>query len=87
MPAENLISPEAVRRVCWPTPPTEISDRVRFVSTELAEFGARTWQIELVAEPIAAILGEIEPLIVEVPAEEVNESESSASESDELRNT
>ncbi len=73
MPAENLISPEAVRRVCWTTPPTEISDRVRFVSAELAEFGARSWQIDLVAAPIAAILGEIEPLIVEEVPDEVPE--------------
>jgi len=86
MPAENLISPEAVRRVCWPTPPVEIADRLKFVASELAEFGARSWQIELISGPIAAILGETEPLIVEVPAEEVTEGETQAPESDELRN-
>jgi ribonuclease D len=86
MPAENLISPEAVRRVCWPTPPTEIADRLKFVATELAEFGARSWQIELISGPISAILGETEPLIVEVPPEEVTEGETPAAESDELRN-
>jgi ribonuclease D len=86
MPAENLISPEAVRRVCWPTPPVEIADRLKFVASELAEFGARSWQIELISGPIAAILGETEPLIVEVPAEEVTEGETLAPESDELRN-
>jgi len=86
MPAENLISPEAVRRVCWPTPPAEIADRLKFVASELAEFGARSWQIELISGPIAAILGETEPLIVETPAEEVTEGETPAAESDELRN-
>jgi ribonuclease D len=86
MPAENLISPEAVRRVCWPTPPVEIADRLKFVASELAEFGARSWQIELISDPIAAILGETEPLIVEVPAEEVSEGETPTPESDELRN-
>jgi len=86
MPAENLISPEAVRRVCWPTPPAEIADRLKFVANELAEFGARSWQIELISGPIAAILGETEPLIVEVPQEEVTEGETPAAESDELRN-
>jgi ribonuclease D len=70
MPAENLISPEAVRRVCWPTPPVEIADRLNFVAAELAEFGARSWQIELISGPIAAILGETEPLVVETPPEE-----------------
>jgi ribonuclease D len=86
MPAENLISPEAVRRVCWPTPPAEVVDRLKFVASELAEFGARSWQIELISGPIAAILGETEPLIVEVPPEEVTEVETPAAESDELRN-
>jgi len=86
MPAENLISPEAVRRVCWPTPPVEIADRLKFVASELAEFGARTWQIELISGPISAILGETEPLIVEVAPDEVIEGETPAAESDELRN-
>ena len=86
MPAENLISPEAVRRVCWPTPPEELTDRLKFVASELAEFGARSWQIELISGPIAAILGETEPLIVEVPLEEVTEGEIPPAESDELRN-
>ena len=86
LPAENLISPEAVRRVCWPTPPVEIADRRKFVATELAEFGARPWQIELISGPISAILGETEPLIVEVPPEEAADGESLPVESDELRN-
>jgi ribonuclease D len=70
MPAENLISPEAVRRVCWPTPPEDVENRLKFVSAELAEYGARSWQIDLIASPIAAILGETEPLVVETPPEE-----------------
>ena len=86
MPAENLISPEAVRRACWPTPPVEIADRLKFVSAQLAEFGARSWQIALISGPIAAILGETEPLIVEVPPEEITEGETPPPESDELRN-
>ena len=86
MPAENLISPEAIRRVCWPTPPIDSTDRLIFVTNELAEFGARSWQIELISGPIAAILGETEPLIVEVPATDATEGETPPSESDELRN-
>ena len=80
MPAENLISPEAIRRVCWPNPPENLEDRERFVVSELSEFGARTWQIDLVLGPISAILDEIEPLVVEV-AEEV-EGETPSAESD-----
>jgi len=71
MPPENLISPEAVRKVCWPTPPESEADRQEFVARQLAELGARPWQIELVLGPISAILGEIEPLIVEVEPAEV----------------
>ena len=82
MPAENLISPEAIRRVCWPNPPEELDDRERFVVSELSEFGARPWQVALVLGPITAILSETEPLIVEVAPEEVTEGESPAHESD-----
>jgi len=80
MPAENLISPEAIRRVCWPNPPENLEDRQRFVVSELSEFGARPWQVDLVSGPISAILDEIEPLVVEV-AEEV-EGENPPAESD-----
>jgi ribonuclease D len=82
MPAENLISPEAIRRTCWPNPPEDLDDRERFVVSELSEFGARPWQVALVLGPITAILSETEPLIVEVPPEEVTEGESLAPESD-----
>lgn len=76
MPAENLISPEAIRRVCWPNPPENLEDRQQFVISELSEFGARPWQVALVLGPISAILSETEPLIVEVTENvEVTESE------------
>ena len=80
MPAENLISPEAIRRVCWPTPPDDPADRLKFVESELTEFGARSWQIGLICDPVAAILGETEPLVIEV--EQGVEAESPTAESD-----
>ncbi len=80
MPAENLISPEAIRRVCWPTPPDDPADRLKFVESELTEFGARSWQIGLICAPVAAILGETEPLVIEV--EQGVEAESPTAESD-----
>ena len=82
MPTENLISPEAVRRSCWPTPPESDADRRKFVASELAEFGARPWQIELVLAPIVAILSEREPLIVEVTESEGEEPETPAADSE-----
>ena len=50
MPVENLVSPDAVRRVLWQPPdPSEVRDR-------LAEGGARAWQTELTAPILASAL-------------------------------
>jgi ribonuclease D len=53
MPAENLIQPDAVRRLAWqpPADPTPAA-----VVKALTKTGARPWQVGLVAEPIAAAL-------------------------------
>jgi ribonuclease D len=53
MPAENLIQPDAVRRLAWqpPADPTTAA-----VAKALTAAGARPWQIALVAGPIAAAL-------------------------------
>jgi len=51
---------------------------LKFAVSELAEFGARSWQIALISAPLAAILGETEPLVVEVEqaeAEPIPESD------------
>jgi ribonuclease D len=51
--AQNLLASDVVRRLCWepPAPPTEDAIRAR-----LAELGARPWQVELCAGPLAAAL-------------------------------
>ncbi|PID54729.1 MAG: ribonuclease D [Micrococcales bacterium] len=53
IPAENLITPDYVRRLCWqpPVPATE-----RRVRDTLAEMGARRWQVDLVAGPFTMAL-------------------------------
>src|SRR6266568_7718987 len=53
LPVENLLSPDALRRLSWdpPRPPDE-----ERVTQALAGHGARAWQIELTAEPIAQAL-------------------------------
>ncbi len=53
MPTENLLQPDAVRRLAW-KPPEHI-DRAS-IAAALAEYSARAWQIELTAEPIAQIM-------------------------------
>lgn len=70
IPLENLISPEAVRRICWNRPLGE-------VSTALADLGVRPWQIEIAAPLLEAALLEVEPLEILEPATEGSTEESS----------
>ncbi|GAA2880272.1 ribonuclease D [Streptomyces mexicanus] len=53
MPQENLVSPDAVRRLCW-EPPRVIDPES--VGAALAGFGARPWQVEQVAPVLADAL-------------------------------
>jgi ribonuclease D len=55
MPAENLVPPDAVRRLAW-TPPEPVS--VDSVRAALTRSGARSWQVGLVGEALAAALAE-----------------------------
>ncbi|MEU4830815.1 ribonuclease D [Streptosporangium sp. NPDC023615] len=57
MPAENLIQPDAVRRLTW-EPPEVVDDAT--VAARLRELGAREWQISLTAHPIAKALLRLE---------------------------
>ncbi|MGC5015615.1 HRDC domain-containing protein [Streptosporangium sp. DT93] len=57
MPAENLIQPDAVRRLTW-EPPEVVDDQA--VAARLRELGAREWQISLTAHPIAKALLRLE---------------------------
>lgn len=50
LPTENLIPPDAVRRLSW-QPPAEVS--AESVGADLARYGARPWQVGLTAIPIA----------------------------------
>ena len=53
VPVENLISPDAVRRLSW-DPPQPCDEQA--VARALAGYGARPWQIQLTAGPIASAL-------------------------------
>jgi ribonuclease D len=53
LPAENLVAPDAVRRLSW-QPPEPISPET--VAAELLRYGARPWQIEMTALPLAMAL-------------------------------
>jgi len=69
MPAENLITPEFVRRICWDQTRPELS----IVIDKLTKLGAREWQIEQVAPLLVDALTKTEPLI---EPESENQSES-----------
>ena len=53
LPAENLLPPDAVRRLAW-QPPEPVSPET--VAAGLAGYGARPWQVELTSLPIARAL-------------------------------
>ncbi|MEI6763353.1 MAG: HRDC domain-containing protein [Actinomycetes bacterium] len=67
IPAENLISPEAVRQAMWHNP--ESGDGRSYIEEKLRAAGARSWQIENVAEFLVAPLHETEPLPAPVAPE------------------
>jgi ribonuclease D len=56
LPAENLISPEIVRRLCWDWTP--VDDTRAAVDAFLAQTAARQWQRELTAPVLAEALTE-----------------------------
>lgn len=58
LPPENLITPDLVRRLCW-TPPPDVGEEA--VAAALAAGGARSWQIGLVAAPLAEALRATRP--------------------------
>ncbi len=53
LPVENLLSPDAVRRISW-DPPQPCDPET--VTLALAGYGARPWQVALTAEPLALAL-------------------------------
>ena len=60
MPAENLISPDAVRQAMWHNPKPD--DGVEYLAEKLRDAGARSWQIELIASHLVTPLHETVPL-------------------------
>ncbi|WP_281904468.1 HRDC domain-containing protein [Phytohabitans aurantiacus] len=53
LPPENLITPDSIRRLAW-TPPEEITPET--VAATLRGYGARAWQVALIADNLAAAL-------------------------------
>jgi ribonuclease D len=55
LPPENLITPDSVRRLAW-LPPEEITPET--VAETLRGYGARNWQVGLIAEELARALAD-----------------------------
>ena len=55
LPPENLISPDFIRRLAW-SPPGEPTPAA--IADTLRGFGARNWQVNLIADDLAAALPE-----------------------------
>jgi len=73
IPAENLISPEIIRRICWAPPADSLQNlNAEAVATAMLGLGARQWQVDVVAPLVANALLEREPR--EIPAEEASET-------------
>jgi ribonuclease D len=53
LPAENLVQPDAVRRLAW-QPPEPLSAET--VAADMVGYGARPWQVDLTSVPIAGAL-------------------------------
>ena len=64
LPIENLISPDAVRRLSW-DPPQPCDEQT--VAQALAGYGARPWQIELTAGPIVRAMRDGPAQVKEAP--------------------
>jgi ribonuclease D len=54
LPVENLLTPDYVRRLMWEAPDADTEQELLdLVAARLRDLGAREWQIELTAEPLA----------------------------------
>jgi ribonuclease D len=54
LPVENLLTPDYVRRLMWEAPDADTEQELLdLVAVRLRDLGAREWQIELTAEPLA----------------------------------
>ena len=54
LPTENLLAPDAVRRISWEPPRPATPEAV---AAALTGYGARPWQVALTAGPLAAAFG------------------------------
>ncbi len=64
LPAENLLQPDAVRRLAWQPPEPPGADEV---AADLSGYGARPWQVGLTALPLSRALARLAEKADDVP--------------------
>ena len=71
IPVENLISPDALRKLVWHNPPAASDSELQaYASSTLLAASARPWQAKQVAGLLVEALKATEPLAVPEPAEQ-----------------
>ena len=65
VPVENLLTPDYMRRVLWTPPKAAEADLEAAVAAELLSFGARQWQVDLMAPIITEAI--LHPVMPETP--------------------
>jgi ribonuclease D len=68
IPVENLLSPDALRKLCWSNPPDGFG--TTYIEESLADSGARPWQVAATAPALMEPLTQTEPLALPEPEPE-----------------
>jgi ribonuclease D len=75
VPAENLLTPDFVRRVLWTPPPSrDLEPLTRAISVALRDMGARAWQVRLTAPLLADAVLAADQAAMEPVTESATES-------------
>ena len=72
IPVENLLTPDYMRRVLWSPPKVADAELDAAVAAELADLGARQWQVELMSPLISEAIrnpGTLKETLKETPKE------------------
>ncbi|MCW2850282.1 MAG: 3-5 exonuclease [Marmoricola sp.] len=69
VPVENLLTPDYLRRVLWKPPSADRADMESAVSAELSGFGARRWQVEIIAPMLTQAILDPKPAAAPAPPE------------------
>ncbi len=81
LPVENLLEPALQRKIAWLPPETITSESI---AATLTTSGARTWQVELVADVLVPALSEPAPIVAAAEEAARIEAEAAAAAAEEL---